>query len=361
MENENKISSMAGSAHCTEEIMSACALCPRECLADRGAGKKGFCGMDERIYLARAALHMWEEPCISGTKGSGAVFFSGCGLRCCFCQNHDIAIGSRGRAVSVERLGEIFLELKEKGAANINLVTGAHYVPQIIEALDMARRNGLDIPVVYNSSGYEKTETLKLLEGYVDIYLPDLKYLDPELAQKFSYAPDYVQAAKAAIGEMVRQTGKCEFGEDGYIRKGTIVRHLILPGHTGNSIKALRYLHETYGEDIYISIMNQYTPVRKFVEFKELNRKVTKREYEKVLDAAVDMGIQNGFIQEGETASESFIPDFDYEGVEKILRKWKEAGTFVPARMKKKNIIESSSPSMTYNIQQKCEESVSNI
>ena len=153
MENENKISSMAGSAHCTEEIMSACALCPRECLADRGAGKKGFCGMDERIYLARAALHMWEEPCISGIKGSGAVFFSGCGLRCCFCQNHDIAIGSRGRAVSVERLGEIFLELKEKGAANINLVTGAHYVPQIIEALDMARRNGLDIPVVYNSSG----------------------------------------------------------------------------------------------------------------------------------------------------------------------------------------------------------------
>ena len=220
-------------------------------------------------------------------------------------------------AVSVERLGEIFLELKEKGAANINLVTGAHYVPQIIEALDMARRKGLDIPVVYNSSGYEKTETLKLLEGYVDIYLPDLKYLDPELAQKFSNAPDYVQAAKAAIGEMVRQTGKCEFGEDGYIRKGTIVRHLILPGHTGNSIKALRYLHETYGEDIYISIMNQYTPVRKFVEFKELNRKVTKREYEKVLDAAVDMGIQNGFIQEGETASESFIPDFDYEGVEK--------------------------------------------
>ena len=155
----------------------------------------------------------------------------------------------------------------------------------------------------------------KLLEGYVDIYLPDLKYLDPELAQKFSYAPDYVQAAKAAIGEMVRQTGKCEFGEDGYIRKGTIVRHLILPGHTGNSIKALRYLHETYGEDIYISIMNQYTPVRKFVEFKELNRKVTKREYEKVLDAAVDMGIQNGFIQEGEAAKESFIPEFNLEGI----------------------------------------------
>ena len=273
--------------------------------------------MDERIYLARAALHMWEEPCISGTKGSGAVFFSGCGLRCCFCQNHDIAIGSRGLAVSVERLGEIFLELKEKGAANINLVTGAHYVPQIIEALKLARMQGMDLPVVYNSSGYEKLETLKLLEGYVDIYLPDLKYMEPDLAQKFSHAPDYVERAKAAIKEMVRQSGSCQFGEDGYIRRGTIVRHLILPGHTKNSRKVLRYLHETYGEEIYISIMNQYTPVREFGEFKELNRKVTKREYEKVLDTAVEMGIQNGFIQEGETASESFIPEFDYEGVEK--------------------------------------------
>lgn len=273
--------------------------------------------MDGTIYLARAALHMWEEPCISGTKGSGAVFFSGCGLRCCFCQNHDIAIGSRGLAVSVERLGEIFLELKEKGAANINLVTGAHYVPQIIEALKLARMQGMDLPVVYNSSGYEKMETLKLLEGYVDIYLPDLKYMEPDLAQKFSHAPDYVERAKAAIKEMVRQSGSCQFGEDGYIRRGTIVRHLILPGHTKNSRKVLRYLHETYGEEIYISIMNQYTPVREFGEFKELNRKVTKREYEKVLDTAVEMGIQNGFIQEGETASESFIPEFDYEGVEK--------------------------------------------
>ncbi len=273
--------------------------------------------MDNRVYLARAALHMWEEPCISGTNGSGAVFFSGCGLRCCFCQNHDIAIGSRGLEISVDRLGEIFLELKEKGAANINLVTGAHYVPQIIQALEQARRQGMDLPVVYNSSGYEKVETLKMLEGYVDIYLPDMKYIEQELARKFSHAPDYVGTAKAAIAEMVRQTGPCQFDMDGYIRKGTIVRHLILPGHTRNSMEVLRYLHETYGEDIYISIMNQYTPVRELKEFKELNRKVTKREYEKVLDAAVNMGIQNGFIQEGETASESFIPEFDYEGVEK--------------------------------------------
>lgn len=311
MENEKSIDNIAG------KMMSACTLCPRECHVDRSSGKKGFCRMDGTIYLARAALHMWEEPCISGTKGSGAVFFSGCGLRCCFCQNHDIAIGSRGLAVSVERLGEIFLELKEKGAANINLVTGAHYVPQIIEALKLARMQGMDLPVVYNSSGYEKLETLKLLEGYVDIYLPDLKYMEPDLAQKFSHAPDYVERAKAAIKEMVRQSGSCQFGEDGYIRRGTIVRHLILPGHTKNSRKVLRYLHETYGEEIYISIMNQYTPVREFGEFKELNRKVTKREYEKVLDTAVEMGIQNGFIQEGETASESFIPEFDYEGVEK--------------------------------------------
>lgn len=299
--------------------LSSCTLCPRNCKADRNSGKTGFCGVDSTIYLARAALHMWEEPCISGKKGSGAVFFSGCGLRCCFCQNHDIAIGSRGLPVTVERLSEIFLELKEKGAANINLVTGAHYVPQIIQALDMAREKGMDLPVVYNSSGYEKVETLELLEGYVDVYLPDMKYMESELAQKFSHAADYPETAKAAIGEMVRQTGKCEFGEDGYIRKGTIVRHLILPGHTRNSVKVLKYLHETYGDNIYISIMNQYTPVRTFDSCKELNRKVTKREYEKVLDAAVDMGIKYGFIQEGETASESFIPDFDYEGVEKNI------------------------------------------
>ena len=301
------------------KLYEDCILCPRNCHVNRAEGKTGFCGMDSEIRAARAALHMWEEPCISGKKGSGAVFFSGCGLRCCFCQNHDIAIGSRGLPITVERLSEIFLELQEKGAANINLVTGAHYVPQIVQALDMAGEKGMNLPVVYNSSGYEKIETLELLEGYVDVYLPDMKYMESELAQKFSHAADYPETAKAAIGEMVRQTGKCEFGENGYIRKGTIVRHLILPGHTRNSVKVLKYLHETYGDNIYISIMNQYTPVRTFDSCKELNRKVTKREYEKVLDAAVDMGIKNGFIQEGETASESFIPDFDYEGLEKNI------------------------------------------
>ena len=298
-----------------EKLLENCTLCPRECKVNRLEGMRGYCGMDSRIRAARAALHMWEEPCISGKKGSGAVFFSGCGLRCCFCQNRNIAIGDSGKEITVQRLADIFLELEQKGAANLNLVTGAHYVPQIISALEIARREGLMLPVVYNSSGYEKLETLELLEGYVDIYLPDMKYMESELAQKFSHAADYPETAKAAIGEMVRQTGKCVFGEEGYIRKGTIVRHLILPGHTRNSVKVLKYLHETYGDNIYISIMNQYTPVRTFDTCKELNRKVTKREYEKVIDYALELGMEDGFIQEGEAAKESFIPEFDCEGV----------------------------------------------
>jgi len=189
------------------------------------------------------------------------VFFSGCGLRCCFCQNRDIAIGDCGKEITVERLSEIFLELQEKGAANLNLVTGAHYVPQIVQALEMAKGKGFRLPVVYNSSGYEQVGTLRMLEGYVDVYLPDMKYADGKLAADFSHAEDYPLVAKAAIAEMVRQTGSCEFGEDGYIQKGTIIRHLILPGHTRNSIAVLDYLHRTYGNKVFISVMNQYTPV----------------------------------------------------------------------------------------------------
>ena len=271
--------------------------------------------MDNTIYVARAALHMWEEPCISGKKGSGAVFFSGCGLRCCFCQNREIALGNMGKEISVERLAEIFIELKEQGAANINLVTGAHYALEIIQALKLAREKGFDLPVVYNSSGYEKVETLKMLEGFIDVYLPDFKYAEAELAKNFSNAENYVEVAKKAIAEMVRQTGSAKFDENGYIEKGTIVRHLILPGHTRNSIKALKYLMDEYGEKIYISIMNQYTPIFEQKKFPELNRKVTKREYEKVMNKAMELGIENGFFQEGATASESFIPEFDYKGV----------------------------------------------
>lgn len=298
-----------------EELLKNCTLCPRNCKVNRLEGRQGYCGMDSTIRAARAALHMWEEPCISGKKGSGAVFFSGCGLRCSFCQNRDIAIGDSGKEITVERLAEIFLELQGKGAANLNLVTGAHYVPQIICALELARGKGLGLPVVYNSSGYENVKTIRMLEGYVDVYLPDLKYMEPELAAAFSHAEDYPRAAQAAIAEMIRQTGPCQFGEDGYIRRGTIVRHLILPGHTKNSIAVLKYLHQTYGEDIFISVMNQFTPVWKNEKYPELNRKVTWREYEKVLNAAVEFGIGNGYFQEGETAKESFIPVFDYEGV----------------------------------------------
>lgn len=300
----------------TVESIKNCILCPRECRINREDGKRGYCGMDSRIYAARAALHMWEEPCISGKKGSGAVFFSGCGLRCIFCQNREIAIGKDGKEISVEKLGEIFLNLEKQGAANINLVTGAHYVPQIIEALEIAKGKGLSLPVVYNSSGYEKVETLKLLEGYVNVYLPDFKYMEASLADAFSHAPNYVERAMAAIEEMVRQTGNCVFNEDGYIEKGTIVRHLILPGHTVNSKKVLEYLHNTYGNKIFISIMNQYTPVYKQKKYTELNRKVTEREYKKVLDYALEIGVENGFWQTGDTAKESFIPAFDYEGLD---------------------------------------------
>lgn len=298
-----------------DSLLKDCTLCPRECHVDRLAGKRGYCGMSSTLYAARAALHMWEEPCISGEKGSGAVFFSGCGLRCCFCQNREIAIGDCGKEISAERLADIFLELEQKGAANLNLVTGVQYIPQILLALEDARRRGCCLPVVYNTSGYEKVETLRMMKGYVDVYLPDLKYLDEDLAGKFSHAPDYPRKAMEAIEEMVNQTGPCRFGEDGYIQKGTIVRHLILPGHTRNSIRVLDYLHRTYGDQIYISIMNQYTPVFPQEKYPELNRRVTAREYQKVLNAAMELGIENGFFQEGETAKESFIPAFDYEGV----------------------------------------------
>lgn len=241
-----------------------CDLCPRKCLVDRKKGEKGICGQTENLKVARAALHFWEEPCISGDAGSGAVFFSGCPLHCVFCQNENIANGTVGKEISLERLVDIFLELQEKRANNINLVTPGHFVPQIVKALDQARKEGLTLPVVYNTSSYETVDTIKMLEGYVDIYLPDFKYMSPGLSKKYSHAPDYAEVAKAAIAEMVRQTGKAVFvngDEDNLILRGTIVRHLTLPGCMADSMQILKYLHETYGDMIYISIMNQFTPV----------------------------------------------------------------------------------------------------
>ena len=298
-----------------QDSLKNCTLCPRECGVNRQAGQIGVCGAGREIIAARAALHMWEEPCVSGEKGSGTVFFSGCSLRCIFCQNREIARMNAGKEITIERLSEIFLELQQKGAANINLVTACHYVPQVITALDLAKSKGLTLPIVYNSGGYEKVETLKMLEGYIDIYLPDYKYTDPTLAQNFSSAPNYPEIALNAIKEMVRQTGECEFGEDGYLQKGTIVRHLILPAHTHQSKEALSLLYKTFGDEIYISIMNQYTPLHPIPTYPELNRRVTTREYEKVLAHALTLGITNAFIQEGGTASESFVPEFDSRGI----------------------------------------------
>lgn len=290
--------------------LEQCKLCPRSCGSNRAAGQTGYCGMSAEVKVARASIHMWEEPCISGTNGSGTVFFTGCPLKCVYCQNRTIAIGSTGERISIERLSEIFIELQEKGAHNINLVTPTHYVPQIVEALKSAKEKGLHIPIVYNTGSYEKAETIQALEGLVDIYLPDCKYYDSELAAKYSNAPDYFKVASDAIEEMVRQVGKPMF-EGNLMKRGVIVRHMILPGHTKDSRKVIERLYKTYGDDIYISIMNQYTPLPQMKNFPEINRRITAREYDKVVDYAISLGIENAFIQEGETAKESFIPDFE--------------------------------------------------
>ncbi len=297
-------------------FLKDCTLCPRRCHADRLSGQTGYCGQTAEITAARAALHFWEEPCLSGYRGSGTVFFSGCNLRCVFCQNHDIALGRAGQSVSVPRLTEIFLELQTKGAHNINLVTPTHFIPQIALALDAARQQGLLLPVVYNTGSYEEPDALRLLEGLVDIYLPDLKYFSPELSKRFSQAPDYFEKAAAALAEMYRQVGPPLFtDENGLLQRGMIVRHLVLPGQTRDSKKILRYLYETYGDNIYISIMNQYTPLPQVAHIPELNRRVTSEEYDRVLHFARRLGISNGFRQEGSAAAESFIPAFDGEGL----------------------------------------------
>ena len=300
--NQNKLTS------------SPCNLCPRECLVKRAEGQKGYCLSDDKIVIARAALHMWEEPCISGDCGSGTVFFSGCSLRCVYCQNHEIAAAVKGKEITVGELSQIFLSLQKNGAANINLVTPDHHILQIVQAVLSARENGLTIPVVYNGSGYEKQEAIEMLAGIVDIFLTDFKYMEPALAKRFSRAEDYPMVAKKALDTMVRVAGKPVFDENGMMRSGVIVRHLLLPGHKKNAKEVIRYVYETYGDDVYISLMNQYTPferLRNMPECKELCRKVTKREYETVVSYLLSLGVQNAFIQEGDTAKESFIPDFD--------------------------------------------------
>lgn len=288
-----------------------CELCPRLCGVDRDKNV-GFCKSNNVVKIARAGLHAWEEPCISGENGSGTVFFSGCTLKCVFCQNYVLSHDNAGKEITVERLAEIFLELQRKNAHNINLVTPTHYVLQIVEALKTARERGLSIPVVYNSSGYERAETIEMLKGFVDIYLPDFKYFSDELAQKYSNAPKYFEVASLALEKMFEQVGKPEFDDYGMMKKGVVVRHLVLPGYVEDSKDVIKYIYEKYGDDVILSIMNQYTPLPHVEKFPEINRKLTEKEYDDVIDFALEIGVENAFIQEGDTAKESFIPDFDF-------------------------------------------------
>lgn len=294
----------------------SCTLCPRNCKADRSAGRTGYCGMPETIQVARASLHMWEEPCISGTSGSGTVFFTGCNLKCVFCQNHTIAIGHKGRSVTHTQLSDLFLMLQDKGAHNINLVTPSHYIPGIAKALELSKSRGLTLPVVYNTGGYDSVSSLKLLDGLVDIYLPDFKYVSPALSQKYSHATDYFKVAKLSLAEMYRQVGNPVFDVSGdLMQKGIIVRHLLLPGCLEDSKAVIHYLYTTYGDRIFISIMNQYTPLPHVAAYPELNRKVSDEEYDALVNYAIELGVEQGFIQEGDTAEESFIPEFDFTGL----------------------------------------------
>ena len=319
--------------------MEQCRLCGRRCGINRTI-RAGRCGMTEKVYAARAALHMWEEPCISGKEGSGTVFFTGCPLGCVFCQNREIALGRRtvsprcrasvsetpgdiescdeiiGVPVTEEQLAETFLDLERQHANNINLVTPTHFVPQIIRAVRIARERGLAVPIVYNTGSYETEETVSSLKGTVDIFLPDLKFMDPDISDRYAKAPDYFEVAERGIRGMVEIAGQPAFDDRGMMKRGVIVRHMVLPGHTKDSKRIISYLHETYGEKIYVSIMNQYTPMPGIGdEFPELARRVTRREYGRVVDHAIEIGMKNVFIQEGPTAEESFIPDFDGTGL----------------------------------------------
>lgn len=295
--------------------LECCRICPRECKVNRRKGEIGLCGMDQNLKIARSALHHYEEPPLSDKNGSGAIFFSGCNMKCIYCQNYQISTKNFGKTLSTEKLADKMLELQQQKANNINLVTPTHFVPQIIETIKIAKKKGLRIPIIYNSSGYEKVETLKKLDGLIDIYLPDLKYYDDALAMKYSKAPFYFDIATKAIKEMVRQVGLPKFDKNNIMKKGVIVRHLLLPNHLEDSKKIIKYLYETYQDKIWISIMNQYTPLKQVEHIKELNQPVTKKDYQELIQYASNLGVNNAFIQVGNTAKESFIPKFDLTGV----------------------------------------------
>lgn len=289
--------------------LESCTLCPRNCKVNRYKSV-GVCGASDKIKVAHYGLHMWEEPIISGESGSGTIFFSYCNLKCIFCQNYKISTGGYGKEISEKRLQELCLELQEKGANNINLVTPTHYVPQIVNSIQKIKDKELKIPIVYNTSSYENVSTIKMLDDIIDIYLADLKYYDDNLACNYSHCKDYFHYASLSIYEMVNQVGSFVI-ENNLMKRGVIARILILPGHVEDAKKLVHYLYTTYHDTIIISLMNQYTPLKKFDKYPNLERKVNDQEYQEVIDYALDLGVKYAFIQEGETQSESFIPNFD--------------------------------------------------
>lgn len=286
------------------------------CRADRSMGK-GYCLGKSMAKLALVSRHMWEEPSISGTQGSGTVFFSGCNMRCVFCQNHDISHTGFGIEVSNERLAEIFAEQQGRGVHNINLVSGGHFIPNIADALAKAKRNGLKIPVVYNSNGYETVESLKILDGLIDIYIPDIKYFNDDYAVKYSAAPDYFKTALSAVKEMYRQVGKNTFDDSGIMQKGVIIRHLVMPGLKNDSKHILDAIKDNFGDNVFVSVMSQYTPVFKAADFKEINRRITTYEYETVTEYFLDIGLKNGYMQKRTSATADYTPMFDLSGIRK--------------------------------------------
>jgi putative pyruvate formate lyase activating enzyme len=297
------------------ESLKSCRLCPRNCGVNRLQGELGYCLAGRDVRIAKVCLHEWEEPCISGSRGSGTVFFSNCNLRCVFCQNHRISEESFGKDVSIERLSEIFLEQQARGAHNVNLVTPTHYVPQIIEAVKLAKAKGLKLPILYNTNSYENVETIRSLEGIVDVYLADLKYFSDSYAIKYSGAKDYFLHASKAIAEMFRQVGEPAFDSEGLLQRGLIIRHLMLPGLLFDTKKALDHIMETYGDSVYVSIMNQYTPMHRAAQYPEINKRLNKRHYESIIQYCLDSGVHNAFIQDTGTATEDYVPDFNLSGV----------------------------------------------
>lgn len=289
-----------------------CVLCPKNCSVNRNLGELGSCGAGNKIKIAKAYLHKWEEPCISGENGSGTIFFSHCNLKCIFCQNYDISLNNNGVDITVNRFSDICLDLQSRGASNINLVTPTHFVPLIIRGIKLAKEKGLTIPIVYNSSGYESVDTIKMLKDIVDVYLPDFKYYSDSFAVKYSKCYNYFKYASESLKEMVSQQPKCIFDKDGNMIKGVLVRHLLLPKMEDDSKKVIRYLYKTYGDSIYISIMNQYTPVR-VCKYQELNNKVSDKVYDEIIDYAWNIGVRNAFVQDGGTQDESFIPKWDFK------------------------------------------------